>query len=249
MLIGHEKQKKLFANLLENKRLAGGYIFFGEEGVGKFSFAKEIARSLERGKGTLIDTLVISPAESGSIGIEEARKLQSFLWRKPVAADYRTVIIDRADRLTNQAENALLKISEEPPIYAIIIIIAANPQVLPSTLVSRLKKIYFERISSEEIERWLIGEEGADPVRAKEISRECFGKPALAKELLSRSERVVSENADDDYVQAARVEIMSLYKNKIKNVEKIKEFLKRISLMESFNTNKKLQFQAAQWKK
>lgn len=243
MIVGHESQQKLFENLCRQDHLAGSYLFFGERGVGKSAFARELAGSLENNPETLIDARFISSRES-SIGIEDVREIPNFLWQKPVSSAYRTIIVDQAESLTPQAQNALLKISEEPPEKALIILIAANPATLLPTLVSRLKKIYFSRVPADKIVRWLIEEKGISPAAAEKASRNCFGRPGLAIDALTGKE----SPAEEDYPGRAREKIAELYREKIKNVEKLKEFLKRLSLMESLNTNKRIQFQAAEWK-
>jgi DNA polymerase-3 subunit delta' len=244
MIIGHENQRKLFENLRRKNVLAGSYLFFGESGIGKFAFARELAGSLENNPGTLIDARFISPRES-SIGIEDIREIPNFLWQKPVGSDYRTIIVDQAELLTPQAQNALLKISEEPPEKALIILIVVNPATLLPTLVSRLKRIYFSRVPVEKIVQWLIKEKGVDRIAAEKAGRNCFGRPGLAISALAGKE----SPAEEDYPGRVREKIVELYRDKIKNVEKLKEFLKRLSLMESLNTNKRIQFQAAEWKR
>ena len=127
MIIGHKKNIEILVDLADMDRLAHGYIFFGLSGVGKCRVARALGYYLERGAWpddktdwdghppTLTETTIIDSGESTSIGIDAVREIKNYLWQKPIASKCRTIIIDDADRLTREAQNALLKISEEPP--------------------------------------------------------------------------------------------------------------------------------------
>src|SRR3989344_1060913 len=120
MLIGHEKLTETFKRLIREDKLSHGYIFFGESGVGKFSFALGFATYLETGEfqkqsRLLEETLIIRPSEEGTISINNIRESRYFLLQKPAYSPRRTVIIDEAECLTGEAQHAILKIAEEPP--------------------------------------------------------------------------------------------------------------------------------------
>jgi DNA polymerase-3 subunit delta' len=248
MIIGHQRQRKIFQNLIDKEKLTGSFIFFGEPQTGKFTFAKFLAERLEPQNRTLSETLFIEPDEKNTIGIEAARGLKSFLSRKPVNSYLRTVVIDSAQSLTPEAQNAILKIAEEPPLQSLMILIVANPESLLPTIASRFQKVYFERVKAEEIETWLIGEHKLGSNQARQLSRLCFGRPGLAMELI-REKRLDFNNllTPADYQSFIKKEIISLYEDKLKNTAGLKELLKRLAFIESLNTNKKLQLQAALW--
>ena len=113
MLVSHQHLIKNFKVLVARGKLAHGYIFFGESRVGKFYFAKHLANLLENNtfeitSRVLQDALVLESAS----GIDAMRDLKNFLWQKPIISSKRTIIIDNADRLTPEAQNAILKITE-----------------------------------------------------------------------------------------------------------------------------------------
>jgi DNA polymerase III subunit gamma/tau len=83
------------------------------------------------------DVLIIEP--DGSIGIEDVREIQKFLSRKPVSSDHNTVYVINAHLLTIPAQNALLKILEEPPGKSQIYLITAYPDLLIDTVLSRVQ--------------------------------------------------------------------------------------------------------------
>ncbi len=75
--------------------------------------------------------------ESQSIGIEEIRKLQENLFLKPIRGKMKAVIVSHAENLTHQAQNAFLKILEEPPLSTLIVLVTKNKELLLPTILSR----------------------------------------------------------------------------------------------------------------
>lgn len=163
MIFGYDSLVAEFKRLAADNSLAQTYLFFGDRGVGKFLFAKSLANYLENGifeepKGDLRESLIVdfsqtkeNPLEGNleSVGIETIRQIESFLFQKPVASRYRVAIIRDAEWLTLPAQNALLKIVEEPPSSALIIAIVQDFSVFLPTLASRFLKVYFPRLSLE----------------------------------------------------------------------------------------------------
>lgn len=77
-----------------------------------------------------------------SISIDQIRDLKGHIYKKPLTGLYKLIIIESAEKLTQEAQNALLKILEEPPSHAIIILGAANKTSLLPTIVSRVTTIH-----------------------------------------------------------------------------------------------------------
>ncbi len=297
-IIGHKKQQEFFNRLIKEGKSGGSYIFFGESQIGKFTFAKFLATKLSTGiseqkssslqskddswlKGNLFDTLIIDvfqdqeenqEEKEESIGIDKIRKIKIFLSRKPIYSPLRTVIINEADRLTLEAQNALLKIAEEPSILSLIILVLPNPEALFSTLTSRFKKIYFSRLTFQEIKLWLIEEFKVESKIANAASISCFGKPGLALELITTEGQFQTEKVGYTKVSSWQTDRLAQYnqlktigdyrffikkllielygvqnRDKIRNVDCLKELLKRLVFIESLNTNKKIQLQSILW--
>ncbi|MEK7593470.1 MAG: AAA family ATPase [Patescibacteria group bacterium] len=235
MLIGHDNLIKLFKKLADGDKLSHAYLFFGESQVGKFLFALSLANYLERKKFLveknilLEETLIIAPDENGTIGIDAAKSTINFLAKKPVFSKKRIIIIRDAENMTAHAQNAILKLVEEPPEEALIILIAVNNDLLLPALISRLQKIYFQRVGKKEIEK-----------------NEEFSK--LAKKFLTGSfdknflETIV-EN-DEKLDKFFEFLIIELKKDIIKNLPILKETLRRLTLLKTLNVNKKLQLKA-----
>jgi len=152
VIIGHSQLVRDFKELIKRNRLSHSYVFFGEPEVGKFYFAKHFAAFLETGKFELTkkplqDSLLLKDAK----GIDAMRELKSFLWQKPIISLYKLVVINDASSLTPQAQNAILKITEEPPESAVLILIVNQLENLIPPLRSRLQKIYFGRLTNDEM--------------------------------------------------------------------------------------------------
>ena len=175
-MIGHEKNLKDLKESMKAGTLGHGYIFFGPAMVGKKAAALAFAKHLEAsGEGasedshiTLSDVKVIEPGENNSIGIDASREAKHFLWQKPTVSVRRTLIINDAELMTTEAQNALLKVAEEPPASSFLILVTSDIESIMPTITSRLPKIYFGTVAQKEIEAWLVvqGEEEARTMAA-----------------------------------------------------------------------------------
>ena len=97
-----------------------------------------LAKSLEIDlKKVSPDIFIIAP-QNQSISINQVRDLKRHIFEKPVSSKYKFVIIEDAQKLTHEAQNALLKILEEPPASAIIVLEAKNEQAFLPTILSRV---------------------------------------------------------------------------------------------------------------
>ena len=194
-ILGHEKILKDFARLAKEGSLAQSFLFYGPEMVGKKTSALALAKFFEKGEFTpphdgeiLQDAMVVDinfmrqldPNVSDSVGIDAAREIKNFLVQKPNVSSRRTLIIDDAELLTTEAQNALLKIVEEPPTSSLIIFVASDADSILPTILSRIQKIYFGTVATGEIEVWL----GNGKADAKAIAKKSFGKPGLAWRLM-----------------------------------------------------------------
>jgi len=188
MFIGNQYLVENFKKLVKNSSLAHGYIFFGEPQVGKFSFALSLANFLENNEFDAPSKLLSETLTIKKSGIDCVREIKNFLWQKPQNSLKRTVIIDNADTLTAEAQNAILKITEEPPEHALIILIVSNLNNILSPILSRLQKIYFSRIGKNEIRDFLIKDLNIKKEKAEELAVLAYGRPGRAIELINNKE-------------------------------------------------------------
>lgn len=113
--------------------------------IGNISQAEEIVKEIIANYQILPEDVIrISPADSEgkteSIGIKQIREMEHFLFLTP-AGSVKAAIIEQADHISAQAANAMLKTLEEPPGYALIILISGSDNLLP-TIISRCKRYY-----------------------------------------------------------------------------------------------------------
>ena len=139
---------------------------------------------LHGGGRPLNDARQIEPDQEKTISIDVVRELRNFLSQKPNVSPYRLVIINDAEFLTLEAQNALLRLTEEPPPSSLLILVLRDPESLTPTLVSRFQKIYFGTVQAPIIKDWLDKELKIPAKKAEEIAEISRGKPGLAHAML-----------------------------------------------------------------
>jgi len=223
--------KKDFSKLMNSGDLSHGYLLFGPGE--KKSFVKELANYLETkewkpAEKVLLDALFLEDTGK-EIGIEEVRGLIHFLSTTPLASSRRLAVVDFSGGITLQAENAILKISEEPPKYSLIILLVDNPDALLATTISRFQRIYVSGKIQEPNSKFQIMVEqflkSQNPER-KEIIKE-----------------IIEDNRQMEGFVSAFLEELS--RDTINNWKALKYILKRWTLIKQYNVNKKLQLESA----
>ncbi|NLK73897.1 MAG: DNA polymerase III subunit delta' [Clostridiales bacterium] len=153
-IIGHKSIIEHLQNAILSRKVSHAYIFHGEKGMGKKLLASKLAKTLqceEKGanpcnqcKSCLqADTsnhpdIIWVTHEKASIGVDDIRiQVNADIHVKPYSSAYKIYIIDSAEKLTEQAQNALLKTIEEPPEYGIIILLIDNINAILPTILSR----------------------------------------------------------------------------------------------------------------
>lgn len=140
---------------MDTKALFHAYVFFGEDEEAMVCFSRRLAHALEYGtfgnEGRFLnDFLRITPLEKESIGIDDVRAVQNFLYQRPVVSLKRMVVVCPADAITDEGQSGLLKIIEEPPKDALIILIAKTTDSLLPTIASRVHEVYFPAADQKE---------------------------------------------------------------------------------------------------
>ena len=247
MLFGYEEKTALFKELAESGKMGHAYLFFGDTGVGKRTFARMFANFLEQGTFTsssspFVDTIEILPDEKGVITIDAARRARRFLFEHPFRSSRRIVIIGDVATMTDQAEAAMLKIVEEPPSHALIIFTGEHPSLLFPPLASRLTKVYFSRMSASAIVDVLKKHYAVSVARAKEIARVSFGRMGRALEILNG----VSTSSERNVAEAKIEEIILMLRNEDvrRHVARLAWLLDREMQVKRYNLNPTLQLKA-----
>ena len=155
-ILGHDKIKEQLKSDLSKSKVYHAYLFSGIEGVGKKTLAIEFAKKLlntEHLESCVDYKYIEKLPEKKEIVVEQVRnKIVNDVYVAPATGNYKVYIINDAHLLNAAAQNALLKTLEEPPKYVVIILVTDNEKALLTTVLSRVKKINFNRLSDEQIE-------------------------------------------------------------------------------------------------
>lgn len=237
-LIGNEKIKSLLTGAVQTNNVLHSYLFVGIDGIGKSLFAKEFAHMilcssnqerpcktckscLEFQGGSHPDFLQIEPEDGKTIKIEQIRYLQEKIAEKPVTSEKKVYIIQDSDKMTREAANGLLKTLEEPPSYAILILMTANESKLLATIKSRCTKIAFQSLSEEEIKTYLKSQ-NSEQNMTNNMIRQCQGSIGRAvkireeQEAYAQVENVINNIKKEDIAQIwKKAEVLYQAKEKI----------------------------------
>lgn len=134
----------------------------------------------------LADNLYHAPRfqKKAAISIGTVRKIQREASYKPYEGRRRVFVLAEADKMTEEAANALLKILEEPPSNTLFVLTTAQPNKLPTTVLSRCQQIRFSRLSEADVAQSLEKISSVDSARRRLISRLAQGDLDRARELL-----------------------------------------------------------------
>lgn len=124
------------------------YLFCGREGVGKTTLANAFARELTGGSEADITVVnnELYQIKASALSVDAIRAARRDMFVRPYVADYRVFVIPQADTMTASAQNALLKVLEEPPGYCVIILIAQKEYQLLDTIRSRVRTMRFPAV-------------------------------------------------------------------------------------------------------
>lgn len=178
-LLGQEAIAETLRNAAKLDRLAHAYLFYGPRGCGKTSAARIVAKlancekrandpefkksgepcnecraCTEIDEGRALDVIEIDAASNR--GIDEIRALKEGIRLSPTSYLYKVFIIDEAHQLTKEAFNALLKTLEEPPKHAIFILATTEYDKVPATILSRVQRFGFKKVSVKKIGEKLL---------------------------------------------------------------------------------------------
>jgi DNA polymerase III subunit delta' len=168
---------------------AHAYLFYGPPGVGKRSAALAFAAELlgDRGRverGAHPDLYVVRPV-GDQIRIDDVRELRRDLHMRPFEADRRVYLVFSAETMNEDAADALLKDLEEPPPYAVIVLVADDLGPLPETIRSRCQLVPFRRLSERAVRAEIASRAPAlSPEETRALARVAAGRLDRAARLL-----------------------------------------------------------------
>ena len=200
-VLGHEQTIAHMKSAIEANKVSHAYLLAGEKGSGKKMLAAIFARTLQCeahgsepcGKchsciqaesGNQPDIIYVTHEKPGSISVDDIRgQVNGDIQIKPYSSPYKIYIIDEAEKLTQQAQNALLKTIEEPPAYAIIMLLTANEGMLLPTIKSRCVTLTMKPVPLPLIRQYLMEELQIPDYRADICAAFSQGNVGKAKRL------------------------------------------------------------------
>lgn len=156
-VVGQDCVKAILSQQLKRKEIQHAYLFCGGAGTGKTTCARIFASEINDGSGNPIEMDAASQN-----GVDDVREIIQQAKTKPLDSEYKVFIIDECHAFSNNAWQAMLKIIEEPPVKSIFIFCTTDPQKIPKTIISRVQRYDFQRISQQGIfDRlcYILGEE------------------------------------------------------------------------------------------
>ena len=175
-IIGQEQLKEHLQNAIAMNKVSHAYIINGERSSGKEFVAKIFAMTLQCEKGgtepcgechsckqamsqNQPDIIFVSHEKPNSIGVEDIRnQINNDIGIKPYSSPRKIYIMNEGEKMTVQAQNALLKTLEEPPEYAVILILTTNVDAFLPTILSRCVVLNMKPVADELVKKYLMSE-------------------------------------------------------------------------------------------
>ena len=235
-IIGHEEIIRHIKNAIETGKVSHSYIFTGEPGSGKKLLAATFATTLQCeekkaepcmkcdsckkaiGKNHP-DIIMVSHEKPGTISIDEIREqVINDVAIKPYCSPYKIYIIADAEMMTIQAQNALLKTIEEPPEYAVIMLLTSNADSLLPTIQSRCVRLDLKVVDDSLVKKYLMEHLYIPDYQAEIDASFAQGSIGRAKEAATSEEfSVMTQNALKILKYANTMEVYELT-DAIKNI-------------------------------
>ncbi len=238
-IVGQEQLKEHLQNAISMNKVSHAYIINGERSSGKEFIAKIFAMTLQCEKGgtdpcgechsckqamsnNQPDIIYISHEKPGSIGVEDIRgQINNDIGIKPYSSPRKVYIMNEGEKMTVQAQNALLKTLEEPPEYAVIIILTTNVDSLLPTILSRCVVLNMKPVEDALVKKYLMTELQVPDYKANICVAFARGNVGKAK-LLANSEEF--EKVKDEAVTLVKhINEMETHEV-VKAIKKISEY-------------------------
>lgn len=205
-IIGQEQLKEHLQNAIAMNKVSHAYIVNGERSSGKEFVAKIFAMTLQCEKGgtepcgechsckqamsqNQPDIIFVSHEKPNSIGVEDIRnQINNDIGIKPYSSPRKIYIMNEGEKMTVQAQNALLKTLEEPPEYAVILILTTNVDAFLPTILSRCVVLNMKPVADELVKKYLMSELHVPDYKANICVAFARGNIGKAKLLASSEE-------------------------------------------------------------
>ncbi len=200
-LIGNERAVQALVRSLAGASPPHAYLLTGPEGVGKATAATRLAqtvncagaeppcgecgqcRRIAAGIHADVQTVGVRPGDEGpqhkAISVEQMRDVEATIALNPFEGRSRVVVIDPADAMTTEAQNAFLKTLEEPPPHVFFVLITSAEEALLETVHSRCRRVEFRLVALADVEQ-ALRERGVEEGQAGLLARLSQGRPGRA---------------------------------------------------------------------
>jgi DNA polymerase-3 subunit delta' len=212
-IVGQEQIKEHLMNVLAAGKVSHAYILNGEKSSGKEFIARVFAMALQCEKGgnnpcqechscrqalsyNQPDIIYVSHEKPNTISVDDIRtQVNNDVAIKPYSSPHKVYIINEAEKMTPQAQNAILKTLEEPPEYAVIMLLTTNVNALLPTILSRCVVLNMKPVSDDKVREFLMKEMQIPDYKAEVCVAFARGNIGKAKALASSEdfEHVKSE--------------------------------------------------------
>ena len=213
-VVGQKAVIKTLRNALSENKIAHAYLFCGPRGTGKTTMARLFAKALncEEGIGHECDVCqncvavktgshpdVFEIDAASNSGVDSVRDLIDLVRYQPILGRYKVYIIDEVHNMSSSAFNALLKTLEEPPANVVFILATTEPQKVLPTILSRVQRFDFTKVSDEDIISKMSEILEKENVTYEEGSLELIARLADGgvRDALSILDQVVSYSGDN----------------------------------------------------
>ena len=154
--VGHSSLIENFKNRCSNGNLSHAQLISGEDGIGKSILAEILGKLILNGdlNREYVDIINYKPSKA-SFGVDDVREIIDEVNKKPFEGDKKVIIIHQGNKLTIQAQNALLKTIEEPPTEVYIIILCESLELILDTIKSRCEIYKLTPLTKDELYKYM----------------------------------------------------------------------------------------------
>lgn len=268
-IVGQHSTVMHMQQAIVSGQVSHAYIIEGEAGMGKNLIASTFAKTLQCHEGGIApcdacesclnfnggnhpDIHFVKAGNKTGYGVDDIREqVNGTIHIKPYSSPYKVYIIDEADTLTTQAQNALLKTIEEPPSYGVLIFLVENSRHLLETILSRCVKLKLSLVPKEQVREYLIDYKDVPVSEAgtyASFSRGNIGKALqllqdthfteIREKVISVVDRIIEQ---DTYALLTDAKEMDVFKEQVDTVfEVMQSWLRDLLVLKSTRDEKHL---------